>query len=522
MPGKRQKLLVGINDLLTTHPALAAELVEADPRTLSSGSGKKVLWKCKDGHVWEAIVTNRAMKNRGCPYCSRQLPIKGETDAATTNPELISELITGDLSDYMAGSAVKLKWKCLESHIWEASLKSRALNGSGCPYCKGKKVNKGVNDISSQFPDFAPEAFGWDPSEVSIGSNQLLKWKCIEGHVWETQPNARFGRGRNTGCPKCSGNVVDPGKNDLKTLYPDLGREAFGWDPSLVLPGIGKKLDWKCSQGHIWTASPNSRTSKINKSGCPFCSHQKVLEGENDLASTYPELAKQAHGWDPSKVFPKSNRKLEWICEEGHTWKVTPASRIRNDGTELSGCPICSNHQLLPGFNDLKTRYPNLAAEAHEWNPSETLAGSNKKLSWQCANGHIWKAAISNRINGTGCPSCAKYGYDPNGDGYLYLFEDLDRGMFQVGITNSPKSRFARHQRNGWNLIQTIGPMDGLLCRNWERSILEYLEDNGARMIKNENVEAFDGYTEAWYKSSFNVTSLIELMEQVRNSEIGN
>jgi DNA-directed RNA polymerase subunit RPC12/RpoP len=519
MPGKRQKLIVGKNDLLTTHPSLSAELVEVDPRTLTSGSGKKVQWRCKEGHTWEAIVTNRAMKNRGCPYCSRQLPIKGVTDAATTHPNLIHELVHGDLSTLMAGSAVKLTWKCQMGHTWEAILKSRALNGTGCPYCSGKKVNKGINDISSQHSNFASEAFGWDPSEVSIGSNHLLDWKCNYGHIWKATPNSRFGRGRNTPCPKCGGNIVDPGKSDLKTLHPELAEEAYGWDPSQILPGIGKRLNWKCSKGHIWLASPNSRTSKTNKSGCPYCGHQKVLVGENDLATSFPKLAKQADGWDASKVFPKSNRKLQWICDLGHVWKVSPASRIRNDDKDLSGCPVCSNYQLLTGFNDLDTRFPELAAQADGWNPRETLAGSNHKMSWKCANGHVWKASISNRINGTGCPSCAKYGYDPNSDGFLYLFEDSDRGLFQVGITNSPKSRFARHQRHGWRLIQTIGPMDGLLCRNWERSILEYLESKGARMLKNEKMEPFDGYTEAWFKNSFQVSSLSDLMEQVRYYE---
>jgi hypothetical protein len=44
-----------------------------------------------------------------------------------------------------------------------------------------------------------------------------------------------------------------------------------------------------------------------------------------------------------------------------------------------SGCPIYSGNQVLAGFNDLKTKFPEIASEAYGWDPATSLPGSNKK-----------------------------------------------------------------------------------------------------------------------------------------------
>ena len=59
--------------------------------------------------------------------------------------------------------------------------------------------------------------------------------------------------------------------------------------PTEVTVGSHKKVIWKCRLGHEWTASVKSRS--INGSGCPYCSHNKVLGGFNDLATLVPKVA---------------------------------------------------------------------------------------------------------------------------------------------------------------------------------------------------------------------------------------
>jgi hypothetical protein len=104
------------------------------------------------------------------------------------------------------------------------------------------------------------------------------------------------------------------GFNDLATTHPNLALEALGWDPSTIVAGSEKKQKWLCGKNHEFIVSLNSRTSM--NTGCPYCAHQKILKGFNDLKTTMPELALEAYGWDPSEVIGSGLRKLKWKCSK--------------------------------------------------------------------------------------------------------------------------------------------------------------------------------------------------------------
>jgi len=73
-------------------------------------------------------------------------------------------------------------------------------------------------------------------------------------------------------------------------------------------------------------------------------------------------------------------------------------------------CPYCTNKKVLPGFNDLATIRPDLAAEYstdNELAATEITAGSLRKVNWFGLCGHKWAATPVNRKLGTGCPYCA-------------------------------------------------------------------------------------------------------------------
>ena len=97
--------------------------------------------------------------------------------------------------------------------------------------------------LSQTHPDLSLEADGWDPSQVLAGTNKKVKWKCSLGHQFESPISLRAGKG--TGCPSCKNRRVEPGFNDLKTKFPEIAKEANGWDPSEVLFGSHAKKFWK-------------------------------------------------------------------------------------------------------------------------------------------------------------------------------------------------------------------------------------------------------------------------------------
>lgn len=571
MPTKKEK-----QPLSVTHPELVKEADGWDPDELTQGSHQKVSWKCQVGHTYISAISGRTSRNRGCPFCAGQKVWAGFNDFASRYPELAGEAHGWDPKLISKSSGRVLKWECRFGHIYVAAVSSRG-SGRGCPICSGRKVLQGFNDLKTTHPEIAAQANGWDPSTVSKGSNKVKSWRCTKDHTWKISTNHRTGQG--TGCPVCSNSKVVAGFNDLATTHPEIASQLFEDDATLYVGGSEKIVSWTCDLGHIYR-SPIAR--RTNGNGCLVCKGKQVLAGFNDLASLFPALAKEANGWDPSTVTAHSKRKLEWVCSEGHFYKRIIANRTSRedrcpvcsghqvlagfndlaslfpalaveahgwDPTTVSAgsgkkvswscpighiyqaqvvnktgrgdqCPICSGNRVLAGFNDLQTTHPELSMELN--NPKDALgvsSGSDKKLEWKCPNNHKWKAAVSNRKAGNGCPSCAESGFDPNSEAYLYFLAHEDWDMLQIGITNVPQKRLRVHKNLGWELLELRGPMDGHLTQQWEIAILRMLKVKGADLSNIKIAGKFDGYSEAWSKTTFEAKSIKELMRLTEEFE---
>lgn len=185
-------------------------------------------------------------------------------------------------------------------------------------YTYGSNRNGGVvmkNSIAQMRPELVKE---WSirnapltPEDVPFGSNKLYWWRGACGHEWQTSAKARA---HGEKCPICANARIVRGVNDLESQYPELAAEWSSKNPvsaSKVAPGSHKKAIWNGKCGHEWTASIRSR---VGGAGCPYCSHNILLAGFNDLESLFPEIAKE---WSPrnlplkpSQVTVYSNRKV--------------------------------------------------------------------------------------------------------------------------------------------------------------------------------------------------------------------
>ena len=335
---------------------------------------------------------------------------RAKDSLAKSHPLIAKEAYNWDPAEVTAGSSKKLQWKCSKfpKHIWLATPGNRTYTSSGCPFCSGKKILKGFNDLSSRFPQVAKEAYGWDPTLVSPGEKKDRSWKCTKNqkHIWLARPANRTSNG--TGCPFCAGQKVFKGDNDLATKFPKLAKEAYGWDPKTIVAGSAKNLRWRCREDsrHVWVARVESRS--IRNYGCPFCSGKKLAPKSNDLKTTHPELAREAFGWDPKSLTASSTMKLLWKCRKNskHIWTATPGDRSRKG----IGCPNCAGKAITVGIDDLATKIPEIAAEAFGWNPNTFTSASGKKLKWKCSkkDSHIWVTSPASRTTGmkSGCPYC--------------------------------------------------------------------------------------------------------------------
>ncbi len=356
-----------------------------------------------------------------------------EKQYLSSNPTLLSEwdweknnAIGLHPDNITIGSVRKVHWKCSLGHSWEATPNNRS-RGQGCPVCAGRKVHVGFNDLSSKYPQVAAD---WHPTkndillptQVTAGSNKKVWWLCNEcGNEWETSVANRVA---GKGCPVCGRkkqglvkeqNLVSQ-KGSFALHYPHLlvewDYEKNMLDPNEITKDSTRKVWWRCHVcGHSWATTVSHRTTR--GSGCPACKN-KVTTANNCLEITHPRVLKK---WDyerndsisPKDVTAGSNKKVWWICEEGHHWQTSVTS-IVNGGL----CPVCCGQQVQTGYNDLATINPELAKEWHPTKnrdllPTQFTAGSSRvKIWWLCPKGHEYQATIANRTNGTGCPICEK------------------------------------------------------------------------------------------------------------------
>lgn len=478
MAEKKEKQYVSDNAQLMAEWNWAKN-IGISPNEITTGSGRRIWWICSKSHKWEETPNQRISHKQGCPYCSNHRILVGFNDLATTNSALAAEwhpTKNQNLTPYDVtyGSGKKVWWICNKGHEWQSTISNRH-NENGCPVCSSER--------KTSLPEYALvyylDQYGYSPvhsyKELGYELDIYIPSKKIgieyDGYLWHKNKIENDLR-KNQQCQRdgirlyriregllplhdssvdfivqrtqknleeilakvlcaITGTNVDVNlerdaiaieslrqytekESSLKFSNPALAAE-WHYDkngslrPESVFPNSNKKVWWRCNNGHEWYAAINSRNSG---KGCPFCAGQKVISGYNDLKTVNPGLTaewdyKNNNGMSPGEVMPNSDRKVWWICNKGHGWQATIASRNRGNG-----CPYCSGRYAISGINDFKTLNPSLMSEWNykrngELNPEDLAANSHKKVWWKCHEGHEWQATIAHRNNGLGCPYCS-------------------------------------------------------------------------------------------------------------------
>lgn len=439
------------------------------------------------------------------------------TSVADAYPEFAAQADGWDPATVGAGSNKAYPWHCPEcTHRWSRAPIERKRNPR-CPGCEHRALVVGFNDVATRLPHLVAEAYGWDPTTVRFNEARRVEWKCPReacAQVYDMSPNRRRD-GRN--CPYCAGKRIAVGVNDLSTTHPDLAGEADGWDPTQYTAGSSKRRPWKCSEprcGYRWTASIDNRA--LQNTRCPACANKVVVPGYNDLVTTHPHIAAQAMGqWKPDHYTYGSDFMGRWQCPEQEClrqWNDTISHRT----IEGRGCPDCS---LLKsdGSNSLLRADPYLAEEAWGWNPRHVSAMARMRLHWRCrkpACRYIWRAVVANRAKGSGCPQCADYGFRISKIGHVYLLSKAIGGRIalKVGITNDLGTRLATHARYGWTAVSASGALAGVVAKRHEVEVLTMLDSKQVPRGISAFGVAFPGYTESWWEDDWPVASLGDLL----------
>jgi len=440
--GEDNNLLVLFPDVAKEwHPTKNGDLI---PKEVTYGSRKKVWWLCPKGHNYKSSIANRTNKKNptGCPGCSPQ----------SSEPEI---RILSELKWFFDEVISRYKIDGVEVDIFLPSY-NLGIEYDGSYWHKDKEgsdlrknkflLSQNINLIRVREHPLKPLC----EYDVVVGNNGLEKTDLdkILKNIFPFVED-RIKEKINTYVVKSSfvnqelfqeyrSYFPSPfPENSLLKTHPLISSE---WDYKKNYPlrpenfsyGSSNKVWWSCPKGHAYESRISHR-SEGPKSGCPYCSGNKVGE-DNNLLVLFPDVAKEWHPTKNGKLTPKevtsgTNKKVWWLCPKGHEYHSVIASRAKKD--KSSGCPYCSGLKVGED-NNLLVLFPDVAKEWHptkngDLTPKDFSPGSGKKVWWLCPKGHEYHSVIANitkKDKPTGCAECSgqKVGEDNN---LLVLFPDV-------------------------------------------------------------------------------------------------
>ena len=410
-------VLVGYNDLATVNPKVAKEWNyekngDLRPTDVLAGSHKKVWWICSRGHEWRIDIKTRNSGNN-CPYCSNKKVLAGYNDLFTVYPEIAAEWSKqNSLSPHevIRGGNTKFFWVCPMGHEDYQSSIDQRIRGQGCPKC--------AQQSQTSFPEQAIYFYVRQLFPDAINRYQIQNTE-IDIYI----PSKHIGIEYNGYFAHKEKSEKDFGKKEkLQSLGIQLIQikeykkvtECYNADFYIHERTTGKSLS-------NLIVSILSQLAPSNTVSVDCGRDQALIDGQyidaikkNSIASAMPKIISE---WDykmngdikPEFISRNSKYKYFWNCPIcGYSYFAAPTMRLRG-----SSCPACAGKTVHSGFNDLKTKRPEIAAEwAYEKNgslkPTDVFYRSTDIVWWKCNKGHYWEKSIFSRTkNKSNCPYCS-------------------------------------------------------------------------------------------------------------------
>ena len=360
-----KRILVGFNDLSTTHPELVLEWSlsnNRNPEGIMKTFAGNVKWVCPDCNgEYSASVINRESGDDACPYCNSDRVLIGYNDLATTNPELAKEWSSNNdrgPETITKAMGIRAFWKCPECQgEYVSSPNNREVGDDSCPYCRNDRALIGYNDLATTNPELALE---WSqnnergPETVTKSHKAKVNWNCPECGGEYAAPVFDREAGDDS-CPYCRNDRILIGYNDLATTNPEL---ALEWSqnnergPETVMKSHKIRVNWNCPEcGGEYLALVFDR--EAGDDSCPYCTDKKPLAGFNTFYVKYPVLMKEwaaienyLIGVDANDVTVKYNKDVWWECPKcRNKYHMTINDRVMKEKRGHDPCPKCSGRR---------------------------------------------------------------------------------------------------------------------------------------------------------------------------------
>jgi len=220
--------------------------------------------ECAEGHKW-TVPGHSIKQGNWCFKCAHIRIAAKQFDTIETFQAIAKEQGGKVLSKEYESSLTKMKFECSEGHVFWASPSTVKNHHIWCIICNKNKRDIPKN-IIERFQKLALEKGGKCLSEACSNTHEILEWECAEGHTWKVT-----GQGIVCGnwCKKCGYKIAALKNTDTIESIQEIAKKNGGKCLSETYEGRNVKLKFKCSEGHIWMATPGN--IKNHSTWCVIC-----------------------------------------------------------------------------------------------------------------------------------------------------------------------------------------------------------------------------------------------------------
>lgn len=332
------------------------------------------------------------------------------------------------------------------------------------------------------------ERYGYAFS-VYQGSHTKLFIHCSKHGMFEQEPNNHF---QGMGCYKCGLESASGRKRYTRDKFIKKAKKVHGNKyeyNSVKITEDGEKIKIKCSIHGIFE---QSMYAHLNGQGCPHCGKKSCSTKQAFTLTEFIEKAKLVHDdkYDYSLVeYSNFSTKINIVCKKHGVFKQLVCNHMMGKGCERCGIESRAEKSKLSS-DDFISRSNKIHNFVYNYSRVK-YKDSKSKVTIICSiHGEFVQTAMTHLL-GSGCPSCAKYGFDKKEKGYIYLLRSECGRYAKIGITNKPSQRHAQLRRKTPFLFHVVECIEGV--GSWvsdaEREILNQFESVSF-------TESFDGSTE--------------------------
>ena len=337
------------------------------PEDFSKGSKRKVWWRCKYGHEWQAFIYNRT-NGTGCPKCSNQSS-KNEVrlfkELSVIYSNVIHRAKVGgyEVDVLIPDHLIAIEYDGKFAHAGQSKTESDEKKNNLLT-SKGYRILRvREHPLKKLYPEdiIIPTSSMLTKRQM----DQVVYW--ISGCKHETVAylkNDSFldERGYQTHLETFPGPAEDC---SFGALFPELANEWHterngNKSPADFTPGSNEKVWWQCRKNptHVWDASIAKR---VNGRGCRFCSGQQA-SAETCLAENHPDISALWHPTkngdiNPSSVVSGSTVARWWKCvdDPSHEWEAPPRKLTRMLSKDY--CPHCRHKWTSENLREVAFKF---------------------------------------------------------------------------------------------------------------------------------------------------------------------